>query len=90
MEGRVCPICSKKIVGRSDKIYCSLECRTFANNEKHRKDVANMQMNKHYRSINKNLTLIINSNRLFYIKFILFISNFCRIMLTFGFFKKKL
>lgn len=34
MNSRPCPICEAPIAGRSDKKYCSDQCRSLANNEK--------------------------------------------------------
>lgn len=32
MAKRICPVCGKEVNGRSDKKFCSDECRTFYNN----------------------------------------------------------
>jgi len=33
MESNICPVCASPIIGRSDKIYCSDQCRATANNQ---------------------------------------------------------
>jgi Uncharacterized protein containing a Zn-ribbon (DUF2116). len=37
-KNKYCPVCGNKIVGRSDKKFCTDKCRTFYHNEKYRQD----------------------------------------------------
>jgi len=58
METLTCPECGDKIIGRSDKKFCSDACRNAYNN-KQNKDVSNLMRNvnnhlrKNYRILNE-------------------------------------
>lgn len=55
-EEKFCPCCKKKIVGRSDKKFCSDECRILYNNRKYRGE--NRGMTKIDRILKKNRSIL--------------------------------
>ncbi len=60
METLTCPECGEKIVGRSDKKFCSDACRNAYNN-KQNKDISNLmrKINNHLR---KNYRILTEQN----------------------------
>lgn len=52
MEARRCPSCGKEVVGRTDKRFCSDECRIFYNNA----------LRKKRRNRNSRIVKAINAN----------------------------
>lgn len=55
-EEKLCLCCKKRIVGRSDKKFCSDECRTLFNNRKYRAD--NKEMLKIDHILKKNRSIL--------------------------------
>lgn len=55
-EEKFCLCCKRKIVGRSDKKFCSDECRTLYNNRKYRGE--NKEMTKIDRILKKNRSIL--------------------------------
>ena len=55
-EGKKCPVCGDSILGRSDKIYCSDQCRFLANSKKKQtSEWPILQLNK---ALRKNRTIL--------------------------------
>ena len=88
---RCCPVCGSNVVGRSDKVFCSDDCRTFFHNRKYRechKVVAKLECNSEFGDelmlIWANLLFLARVKSRLRLKFILFLSGFCKILSTFG------
>lgn len=35
-DGRLCPVCGRPVIGRTNRVYCSYECKKRAENSKKR------------------------------------------------------
>jgi len=80
---RRCPVCRTEITGRADKIYCSADCRVYANNEKRR----TARDNPHgsiISAIEGDLAAMNNGGGRGYIKIISLVTRLCKIMYKFG------
>ena len=56
MTNRKCPVCETIIVGRSDKKYCSDQCRSLANSEK--KKISEWPILELNKTLRKNRTIL--------------------------------
>ena len=56
MTTRKCPVCETMIVGRSDKTYCSDQCRSLANSEK--KKISEWPIIELNKTLRKNRTIL--------------------------------
>ena len=88
--GKVCPVCGEKIVGRSDKKYCSDECRTFANNRKWREKRNLMASYTTLAGIGRDLMALSGAGGGRYLKLIAAITSVCKIMYKFGHQKEQI
>ncbi len=75
---RVCPECGGRVVGRSDKVYCSDGCRIMAANRRGRRT------REEYAEILKDLIELGSKGGGKYIKFIHSVIKFCKILYKFG------
>lgn len=82
-ERRECPVCGKVITGRTDKIYCSVECRVYANNEKRRVPRSDTLAGI-IASIDEDLAAMYNNGGRGFVKIILLVTRLCKIMHKFG------
>ncbi|MDO4736061.1 MAG: hypothetical protein Q4B21_03490 [Bacteroidia bacterium] len=81
---RVCKICGEKLIGRSDKIYCSYNCRIYANNLKSREIKEKSNSYKYKNHIDKALKILIKENAIKSLKIILITAYICKIFSTFA------
>ena len=75
---KVCPECGGGVVGRSDKIYCSDECRIMAANRRGRHARGEIA------AIHRDLLVLGGKGGGKYIKFIQSVIKFCKILYKFG------
>lgn len=80
---RRCPVCGMEITGRTDKIYCSAECRVYANNEK-RKRARETPHSNIISAIEGDLAAMDSGGGKRYIKIISLVTRLCKIMYKFG------
>ena len=81
MEGivkKVCPECGGKVVGRSDKIYCSDDCRIMAANRRGRRN------KEVFAAIHRDLLELKGEGGAKYLNFIGSVIKFCKILYKFG------
>ena len=78
-----CPVCGLRVIGRTDKIYCSNECRAQANNEK-RKQLRNRACNGKIMEIETALLSFEDDGKGVYIKIIALVTRLCKILYKFG------
>lgn len=83
-QARHCKACGNRISGRSDKIFCSYNCRAYTNNMIYRKRKSVYMENKQLKKIYMTLLFIQNRNSPFLIKIVLFVAQICKIISTFG------
>ncbi len=83
MFEKKCPVCGTKIIGRTDKIYCSNECRVHANNSRRRSVGTNREKSR-AEMIGKELLLLQESGGVQYLKIIGLVTRFCKILYKFG------
>ena len=82
-ETRFCRVCGKRIAGRADKIYCSSDCRVYANNSKNRM-LRERRTTGEVARIEAELTMMQNGGGERYVKIIRLITQFCKILYKFG------
>lgn len=82
--GKVCPECGEKIVGRTDKKYCSDECRAFANNRRWRERRRLLGSDPTLAGIESDLTELCRGGGRRCLKLIAAITSVCKIMYKFG------
>lgn len=82
-EEKRCPVCGKKITGRTDKIFCCDDCRIFYNNKKNREKLLKNFSGHLLKNTIANCTFLAGSNAKFLLKIIWLISVICKIMTTF-------
>lgn len=82
-EVKYCKTCGKLINGRSDKIFCSHDCRIYFNNIKHRKFSESHIGNKQLKKIYSILQFIQKKKSPFLLKIILLVAQMCKIISTF-------
>ena len=78
MKGRKCPVCGKEVNGRSDKRFCSDECRIFYNNSLGRTRRARNQ--KQLKSIRSNIMELERADAKFLLKILSWISKAFRVI----------
>ena len=78
MKGRKCPVCGEVVNGRSDKIFCSDECRIFYNNSLGRTRRARNR--KQLRTIRSNIMELERADAKFLLKILSWISKFFRVI----------
>lgn len=80
---KYCKTCGKIIIGRSDKIFCSYNCRVYFNNIKYRKSSQIYTGNKRLKKIYSILQFIQKRKSPFLLKIILLVAQICKIISTF-------
>ena len=81
MKGRKCPVCGKEVNGRSDKRFCSDECRIFYNNSLGRTRRARNR--KQLGAIRSNIMELERANARFLLRTLSWISKVFRILCSF-------
>lgn len=89
-EDRICPVCGKRIVGRTDKKYCSDECRAFTNNRKWREKRNLMGSDATLAGIERDLAELCRGGGGRYLKLIAAITSVCKIIYKFGHQKEQI
>ncbi len=79
-----CPVCGEEIFGRSDKKFCSDDCRTYFNNARYRSKYKSISHDKDLSTIYSTTYLLYDKNARFLLKFILLVTLMCKIFYTFG------
>lgn len=79
-----CPVCGKNVIGRSDKVFCSDECRTCSSNKREKERKRLLRENKAAMEIEKDLLILCSSNRSTSIKIIAHITHILKILSKFG------
>ena len=82
-DERFCPVCGKKIMGRADKIYCSSDCRIFANNSRS-KVLREKKSAGEVAVIETELNAMLEGGGERYVKIIRLATQFCKILYKFG------
>ncbi|MBQ7772999.1 MAG: hypothetical protein IJ383_02880 [Bacteroidales bacterium] len=82
-EMKLCPVCGGKVIGRSDKKYCSDGCRILAANRRGNEARKRLRENDAVYSINRDLKALDGRRGGRYIKFIALITRFCKILYKF-------
>lgn len=80
---RVCLNCGTPIYGRSDKKFCSHNCRAYYNNIIYKEKRDSARNNSKICYITEYLTLMHNIKRNYPIKIIFFITKLCKIISNF-------
>ena len=88
--GKMCPVCGSRIVGRTDKKYCSDECRAFVNNRKWRERRNKIVSDANLAGIERDLEELCRGGGRRYLKFIAAITSVCKIMYKFGHQKEQI
>jgi predicted nucleic acid-binding Zn ribbon protein len=88
--GKMCPVCGSRIVGRTDKKYCSDECRAFVNNRKWKERRNMIGSDANLAGIERDLEELCRGGGRRYLKFIAAITSFCKIMYKFGHQKEQI
>ena len=79
-----CPVCGKNVIGRSDKVFCSDECRTCYSNKREKERKRLFRENKAAMEIEKDLLILFSSNCTTSIKIIAYITHILKILSKFG------
>ena len=82
-EERFCPVCGKPIMGRADKIYCSSDCRIYANNSRS-KELRERKFYGDIAVIETDLAAMQEGGGERYVKIIRLATKFCKILYKFG------
>ncbi len=82
-EERFCRVCGKPIVGRADKIYCSSDCRIYANNARS-KELRERRFTGEIAIIGTELAAMQEGGGRRYVKIIRLATEFCKILYKFG------
>ena len=82
-DERFCPVCGKQIMGRTDKIYCSSDCRIFANNSRS-KVLREKKSTGVVAVIETDLNAMLEGGGERYVKIIRLATQFCKILYKFG------
>ncbi len=77
---RVCPVCGEKIVGRSDKKFCSDECRVYHHNRKNREKARVLTDNRYFNLLYSNVFELCEHKSELSLKILVFISKICKIV----------
>lgn len=83
-KSKECPVCGKMVVGRSDKVYCSIDCRIYAGNFRNRERRISLKQDKVVEAIGRELAAFSEAGAQRYIKIIAAVTQFCKIMYKFG------
>ena len=83
-EGKVCPVCGEKVVGRTDKKYCRDECRAFFNNRKWRERRCLVGSDAALQGIERDLAELCRAGGGRCLKLIAVIISICKILYKFG------
>ena len=84
-----CPVCGKNVIGRSDKVFCSDECRTCSSNKREKERKRLLRENKAAMEIEKDLLILCSNNCTTSIKIIAHITHILKILSKFGTLKPK-
>lgn len=87
---RTCPVCGEMIVGRCDKKFCSDDCRIYFNNIRYREKYRIRAQNRELTAICSNAVFLCEKKSFFLLKILGFLSQVCKIISTFDFFKSRL
>ncbi len=79
-----CPICGNKVVGRSDKKFCSDGCRVFYNNLKYRKKHKSISQNRDIAQVFTNAVFLNNEKSYLLLKILKVLSHLFKIISIFG------
>ena len=82
-ERRFCRVCGKPIIGRADKIYCSSDCRVYANNSRS-KVLRERKFTGDIAVIETELAAMLDGGGERYVKIIKLVTRFCKILYKFG------
>lgn len=82
MNRKKCPVCGKEVNGRSDKKFCSDECRTFFNNALGRRRRARNK--KQLNAIRSNIMEMERVNAKILLRILSWVSKVFKIMSTFA------
>lgn len=86
---KVCPVCSREIYGRTDKKFCSADCRIYFHNIEYRNKNKWVAKDKDLATIYSTTLLLYEQNSRFLLNFILAAAKICKIFYTFGSFISK-
>lgn len=92
MENRkrkICPVCGGEIHGRTDKKFCSADCRIYFHNIEYRNKNKSVAKDKDLATIYSTTLLLYEQNSRFLLNFILASAKICKIFYTFGVFISK-
>ena len=82
-DERSCRVCGKPIMGRADKIYCSSDCRVYANNSRS-KELRERKFKGDIAFIETELAAMQEGGGERYVKIIRLATLFCKILYKFG------
>lgn len=80
---KLCPVCGERVIGRSDKRYCSDSCRILAANQRGNEARKRLRESDAVCSINRDLKVMEGKRGCRYIKLIALITRFCKILYKF-------
>ena len=86
---KMCPVCGGEIHGRTDKKFCSDDCRIYYNNIRYRNKNKSLSQDKDLATIYSTTLLLYEQNSRFLLKFLLSAANICKIFYTFGVYFSK-
>lgn len=81
---RLCPVCGGKVAGRSDKRFCSDECRTYYNNRRRESVRIPERCRNDLRTIRSALAKIASADAKFLLKMVLALCRLCEILTIFA------
>ncbi len=84
VQEKNCLVCNRRIVGRSDKKFCSDACRLFYNNQSYRNKRKKYNSIEEIKEIYSKCCLIYDENNNLMLRIILFIVRFCKFLSKFG------
>lgn len=83
MTEKRCIVCGEVVQGRSDKKFCSTECKSFHNNLQKRELTIAAEEDKHVKRIRRNILVLFKNKRKHSLKILAHISQVFKIMTTF-------
>lgn len=86
---RYCKVCGSALTGRSDKIFCTCDCRTYFNNIKYRGKNTLYAKDEHIREIQASVRFLWEQKFLLSLKIVLRVAQLCKIIATFGSSKRR-
>ena len=89
IERKICPVCGREIHGRTDKKFCSADCRIYFHNIEYRNKNKSAAKDKDLATIYSTTLLLYEQNSRFLLNFILAAARICKIFYTFGVFISK-